>query len=339
MKITLSTNINNIKTYRTKTDKKSSIQNLNEKYNFAGSSILASQNKNLISFKSNYSFDNFKRTCIRLGIKDVKDLESNINVSNLMGTGANSSVYRFNSPELDNWVLKVDKQPFRSNSNKLFTETPDELRGINLGQEIATAGDRYRILKKVTGVPHSTPDWSKKINKNSKVSLVDAWKFQNSLSKISKFSKSAFMDYAIQLRILSDAGYKQDSINPNNILIDYKTEKINIIDSFKAVHPDHVNSRLDLINALLDFSLFSKYYEKLGKLGRESLLKSSRIIISECNQASKKLGLPQDEETFLRFLAEVDKWFGIHLVNKGGNYLSRYDKMKELLPEINELNN
>lgn len=300
-------------------------------------SAIATQNHMLIgktSFKGtidNYSFEEFNKARIKAGINTISDLEENIKEENLLGTGANSCVYSFNDKSLSKWAIKVDKTPFEPTSKSLFNKTDDEFEGINAGQEIAQSGDRYRILKKIEGNTHSIKDWSYKINGNIPISQTEALQFVSSLYEIANFPQSTFDDYANQLKILGDKGYKQDSINPNNILVNSQQQKLHIIDTFKADNEAHVNSRLDLINVLLDFSFFDQFYNQLDETGKTELLKSAQTIIEKCNIASKKANLPQDEATYLQYLKEVDKWFGIHLVEKGGDYRTRYERMKELI--------
>lgn len=300
-------------------------------------SAIAAQNHILIgktSFKGtvdNYSFEEFNKARIKAGINTISDLEENIKEENLLGTGANSCVYSFNDKNLGKWAIKADKTPFEASSKLLFRKTNDEFEGINVGQEIAKSGDRYRILKKIEGNTHSLKDWSYKINGNIPISATESLQFVSSLYEIASFPQSTFDDYANQLKLLSDKGYKQDSINPNNILVNSKQQKLHIIDSFKADNESHVNSRLDLINVLLDFSFFDQIYNQLDETGKAELLKSAQTIINKCNIASKKANLPQDEKTYLKYLEEVDKWFGVHLVEKGGDYRYRYTQMKEII--------
>ena len=293
----------------------------------------------LTSFKGKTdeeSFEEFNKARIKAGIYSIEDLKKNIRATNILGAGANSIVYSFNDKELSKWAIKVDKHPFYKPTQTLFEKSDDEFYGVNMGQEIAKAGDRYRILKKIDGKVHSLTNWSHKINSNIPISEAEALQFASSLYEIANFPQSTFDDYAQQLKLLGEKGYKQDSINPNNILIDSKKQKLHIIDSFRAVNETHVNSRIDLINVLLDFSFFDKFYEKLDKTGKEMLLKSAETIIEKCNIASSKNEIPQDEETYLKYLTEVDKWFGFYLVDKGGDYRTRYERMKKLLPNINE---
>ena len=307
--------------------------------NFAlnGLKILATHNLSQInktSFKgktNDDSFESFNRARLEAGIYSIEDIEENLTNENLLGTGANSSVYSFNDVRLDKWAIKVDKIPFETHTKKLFEKTQDVFEGYNMGQEIAKSGNRYRILKKIEGNVHSIKDWSYKINGNIPISQTEALQFVSALYEIANFPQSSFDDYAEQLKILGEKGFKQDSINPNNILVDSKNQKLHIIDFFKADNEAHVNSRIDLINVLLDFSYFDKFYEKLDSTGKKQLLDSAQTIIEKCTTASKKAGLPQDEETYLTYLTEVDKWFGIHLVEKGGDYRTRYNRMKKIL--------
>lgn len=300
-------------------------------------SAIAIQNHMLISetsFKGiidNYSFEKFNKARIKAGINTISDLEENIREENLLGTGANSCVYSFNDKRLSKWALKVDKIPFKPSSKSLFSKTDDEFKKINIGQEIAKSGDRYRILKKIEGKTHSIKDWSYKVDYDIPISQTEAHQFASSLYEIANFPQSTFDDYANQLKLLGEKGYKQDSINPNNIIVNSKQKKLHIIDSFKAVNEAHVNSRVDLINVLLDFSLFDKFYNQLDETGKAELLKSAQTIINKCNIASKKANLPQDEATYLKYLEEVDRWFGIYLVDKGGDYRTRYARMKEII--------
>ena len=278
-----------------------------------------------------YSYNNFIEAAKRCGINSLQDLKSNVRIENLIGAGANSKVYKFDNPKLNRWVLKEDIYPFIKPAEGLFEAVKDDFEGRNLGQEIAKSGRKYRILKKVEGTTHSIENWSKRIDNGSFVDRKDSLEFIDSLNKIQNFPQSSFDDYAQDLRIIGEKGYKQDSINPNNILIDYKKKKIQIIDFFKVADPSHVDSRYDLSSVLLDFSLFSQFYDNLDENEQKQMVKYANNIINKCAIASKKAGIRQDEHTFLNFLANVDKWFGAPLIDKGGDYRTRYAKMKAIL--------
>ena len=316
---------------------KSSINKYND-CNFNKNNTLQSKK---ISFKPNFrgiiidsfSFDEFQKAAIKCGIISLKNLIKNIKPENVIGSGANSTVYKFDSKLLNNWVLKEDKKIFTVPCKKLFEQTEDVLYGFNMGQEIAKSGSKYRILKRIEGIAHSVPNWSQKISSGSIVNYSESLNFLNSLKKLQNFPQEAFNNYALELKKLEDKGFKQDSINPNNILIDYDKQIIHIIDFFKACDPSHINSSQDLICVLLDFSLFKNFYEQLSLNERKLIIGYSKNIIKKCNIAALNAGLKQDEQIYLNFLSNVDKWFGFKLINNGGNYRSRYDSMKKILSE------
>ncbi len=293
-------------------------------------------NNKLLTFKGKendpLSFENFNQKRIEAGLFNEEDFMENIKPENLLGTGLNSEVYSFSDSALEPWALKVDKKPNKTKEGAGLYRTKNEFGAQNMGQEIARIGDRFHILKKIEGTPHSLENWSAHINNNSIVTKEESKEFLNSIEKIAQFDEAAFDDYAKQLKTLGSKGYKMDSINPNNLLIDYENEKIHIIDFFKNADPSHINSRLDLTNCLLDFSFFDRFYEKLDEDDKQRLLDTGKTIIEKCNDAASKHNLPQDEDTYVNYLANVDKWFGWALVDIGGDYRTRFNRMKELLP-------
>ena len=285
--------------------------------------------------KDDHSFTEFNKARLKAKIFTLEDLEKNIKDENLLGEGMNSKVYYFDDPNLDNWVLKVDKKTFKKQTNDLFLISRDNFIGQNFGQEVATAGERYRILKKVTGTIHSIDDWSDRVDKSCTVTKKEAQSFLCSIKEIAEFPEKSYFVYAEALKKLSEKGYKQDSINPNNILIDYENQKINVIDFFVADDPAHVNTSYDLSSVLLDFTLFESFYEKLSKNEQKELVRYSKAIIKKCRKAAKMAGICTDENTYLKYLENVDKWFGAPLVNKGGNFKARYLNMKNILNNLN----
>lgn len=298
---------------------------------------LAVNNRSLVSFKGlkedKLGFENFDKARIEAGINSIEDLEENIKEENKLGEGLNSRVYSFDDPKLSQWAIKVDKDEFKNDSNKLFKPADDVFKGENFGQEIALAGTKYRILKKIDGDIHSIENWSNCVNNDSKVSLKQAQEFKSQLKRLSNLPQKTFDDYAHKLEFLQEQGWKQDSINPNNILIDYDKEEIYIIDSFKADNSNHTNSRLDLINVLLDFTLFNNFYDKLDQEGKQDLLNSARQIITKCDNAVEKTNLSTKDSTYMNYITEVDRWFGCHLIHKGGDYRERFNNLKNLLSE------
>ena len=283
------------------------------------------------------SFEAFNIARLRAGIVSLEDLKDNIKPENMLGSGINSVVYNFNSPLLNSWVLKVDKRPFSKSKSDVFKKSKDVFGSKNMGQEIATVVDRYRILKKIEGEVHSVYDWSYHVDNYSKVTRQEALEFLDSITKIADFQQNSFDELAKELALLTKNGYKQDSINPNNILVDYKHEKIHIIDFFKCDDPSHINTGYDIACVLVDFLLFGNFLEKLDDNEQKKFIQSAKIIIGKCKKASLRVGVPWDEEIYLNFLKNVDKWFGAALADMGGDCNTRYKKMKQLISNGGDL--
>lgn len=256
----------------------------------------------------------------------VELLKKSIDSKNLLGEGLNSKVYSILG--VQNYVVKIDKKKFLgidSISNKVST-VEDDFEDRNMGQAIGKISDGIWILKRQKGKEHSVKFWSAdKLN----ITKKDARNFLKNIKKIAKMSDDTYEDYADKIQYLASKGYKTDSINPNNLLIDYKKNEINIIDFFKASKPAHTDSAYDMFCPLLDFSLYKKFHGLLGEKEKKELLDSSQVIINKCFKAAKKKKLPMDENTYINYITEVDKWFGCKL--SGGDYRYRYKNLKEIL--------
>jgi len=143
--------------------------------------------------------------------------------------------------------------------------------------------------------------------------------------------QSAFDTFAANVKVLDDKGYKLDSINPNNLIVDNEKGTINVIDYFKVKeneHPLYQNSHLDMVSLILDFTLFPEYFDKLDKAHKNELLGNVETILKKSYLAAKKAGLSTDVERYRTFVNTTSKWFPVKGVKKddGTEYIRSYDK-------------
>lgn len=278
---------------------------------------------------SSKSVMDFEKKVLAKKITLLELLKKSIVPENLLGEGLNSKVYSVLG--VDDYVVKTDKKKFlgvNSITNKIFT-VEDDFEGKNMGQVIGKINDGIFILKKQKGKEHSVKFWSDYCADKLNVTEKDAHDFIKDIKKIAKMPDKTYEDYADKIQYLAGKGYKTDSINPNNLLIDYEKNEINIIDFFKASEAVHKDSVYDMFCPLLDFSLYKKYHGFLNEKDKKELVNSSKVIIDKCFKAAEKKKLPTDENTYINFITEVDKWFGCHL--PGGDYRYRYKNLKEIL--------
>lgn len=248
------------------------------------------------------------------------------NSENIIGQGANSIVY--NLPQLDDYVLKVLN---KDDPNKIdMNEFPSD---VNLGQPVwqDKNNPRLLILKKIEGNEHSIPNWSKTVGVPLKVTKEQSKKFAKQISLIASMPQEAFNQFAKDVKVLSDKGYKLDSINPNNLIVDEGKEQIHIIDYFK-VNPKEThlyqNSCFDLIAVACDFTLFPEYFDNMNDEEKSSTINAVKTITEKMYQGCVKSGLSCDDEKYVTYINETSKWFPIPSVSNektGGEYVRAYN--------------
>ena len=246
---------------------------------------------------------------------------------NKLGQGANSIVYAI--PHLDDYALKVLN---KDDPNKIdMSEFPSD---VNLGQPVwqDEKNPRILILKRIDGKEHSIPNWSRTVNTPPlQVTKEQSREFAKQLSTISNMPQETFDQFAKDVKVLSDKGYKLDSINPNNLLVDEEKQQIHIIDYFK-VNPAEThlyqNSCFDLIAVACDFTLFPEYFDKMTDDEKQSTINSVKTITDKMYQGCLKSGLSCDDEKYITYINETSKWFPIPSIKNektGGEYVRAYN--------------
>lgn len=268
-----------------------------------------------------------------------KNLLASQNKASIAGEGANSVVY--NIDFLDEYVLKVVKPDIKADPNNI----PVGLfpNNVNLGQPVWINPDNQRILllKKVSGVPNSINNWSgtiydKKLGKPLSVTKEQAFDYFEKITKISQLEQAVFDDLANQIQVLNTTpkhpndlypGFKTDSVNPNNLLVDFENNKLGVIDYFARNNDIYKNSHMDMVAMISDFTLYPEYYDHLNSSQQEKLLQCLKIIENKSFKAAEKVGLSTDKEIFLNFINKINKYFPIPSVKKSDTeeYIRSYD--------------
>ena len=273
----------------------------------------------------------------------------------IAGTGANSKVY--NLPFLNKYVLKILDPRKRAEPNQIPIGIFPE--NVNLGQPVWVHPDNFRImlLKKVSGEPHSIADWSstiwhKDLRKALTVSKQQAEDYYGKVIKIASLKQKVYNDLAYQIKILDSTpkspndyfiGFKTDSINPNNLLVDLKKEKLNFIDYFGKNNPEHKNSYLDMVSVITDFTLFREYYDWLEPKKQKLLLSAIKTIDKKSYLAAKNIDLSTDKNRFVDFIDFTDRYFHVSSVPKHdghGEYVRQYGiSAKYMLKLLDKIRN
>lgn len=245
---------------------------------------------------------------------------------NILGQGANSIVYRI--PYLDDYALKILN---KDDPNKIdMNEFPSD---VNLGQPVwqDEKNPRILILKKIDGKEHSISNWSKTVGIPLHVTKEQSQQFAKQILTIASMPQSSFNQFAKDVKVLSDKGYKLDSINPNNLIVDEDKLQIHIIDYFKVKPREahlYQNSCFDLIAVTCDFTLFPEYFDKMNKEEQISTLNAVKTITEKIYKGCVEARLSCDDEKYITYINETSKWFPIPSIRNektGGEYIRAYN--------------
>ncbi len=259
--------------------------------------------------------------------------------ASVAGEGANSVVY--NIDFLDDYVLKIIKSKLNADPNNIpIGLFPDS---VNLGQPVWVHPDNKGILllKKVSGKPNSIENWSgtiydKSLQKPLSVTREQAYDYYGKITRIAQMEQASFDDLANQIKVLDttpkypgDAvpGFKTDSVNPNNLLVDFENNRLGVIDYFAKNNEIYQNSYMDMVAVISDFTLYPEYYDHLMPQQQAELLKCLKIIEDKSFKAAQKAGLSTDKNVFLNFINKMNKYFPIPSVKKSDTeeYIRSYD--------------
>lgn len=276
---------------------------------------------------------------------------NNPNEKLVAGKGANSTVY--NIPFMDNYVLKVVKPDSGLDLSKQYVGLFSN--DINLGQAVWQHPNNPNVflLKKINGQPYSIKNWTSTLYNPVtcgpiSVTQAQADLYFKQISKISKMDQSVFDNLAHQIKVLDSTkkfendyfvGFKTDSINPNNLMVDFKKNTINIIDYFGKENEHHKNSYMDMVAIMSDFALYPEYKDLLKPNQQKELVSIIKTIHDKALKAAQKEGISTNKNDFLEFINEVGQHFHpMPVKNTDGSikYLRDYPHQAENLIKLIE---
>ena len=229
-----------------------------------------------------------------------KVMES-ISDKTLIGEGGYSKVYRFFDSKFDDYVIKVLKP--NANTYPQLGELPK----YNFGQAVRKIQDNIFILRKQNGVQHGLENWTE-VYLGKDVTKEQAHDFAKNIKKISQMPNETFDSFAERTKYITDNGFKSDSINPNNLLIDYGNNEINIIDYFRTNQSImSKNSYLDMVCSILDAMNFEQICNALPQNERNELIKNAKVILAKCYNSAEKMGLSTDKSVYEEYLSTVTR--------------------------------
>lgn len=269
------------------------------------------QKKKLDSYPVNSHCDTFEYTNINNNSytdfrKQFKSVYGNVpvekivddiinNPKNLIGEGAQKRVYCI--PGIDDYLIgkykKVESEP-----GAYFVRAKNTLPEYNFGQPVATNNADLIIMKKVDGKPHSIPlnvaPFCRRFE-GIECTYEEALTLLKSIEEIEKFPLEAYIDFAKQIKYISDNNLRVDTVSANNLLVDKKNKSLHYIDI-----PDNqdvtesINPKcgtMDMICLCLNSMLFGSCLKALNEDEANTMIEKSKKIIEKCKIAGKVTGL------------------------------------------------
>lgn len=214
--------------------------------------------------KDNKSFEEFKKWA------DETDFYSKavdiVNKSGtILGNGFEGTTYAI--PNNEQWVIKqfsrstiVSEKLSKPKIEKIKDISPD----LNIGQFIASVkipvNDRLAqhmyILKKQTGISHGVPH-----SMNSQVSDFTSKMHLDSLKRVAQMPIKTYETLIDDIRYVTQRGYKFDTENPYNFMIDTENQRINFVDIADKIEDKEITQYGDVLFALLDSNFAQTFNE------------------------------------------------------------------------------
>jgi len=244
-----------------------------------------------INFSGRQSFNDFskwlkdKKLSPEAFIKSVK--ESNI----YLGEGTSCKV--FGIPGNENYVVKF---PLKNVEVGPLKEVLDEFPELNIGQAIATIGN-IKISKRQSGIEAGIPYKARQTG-----GIENVFTYLKHLSRTANMPQSAYDELAFTFKKLNEHDLYFDLANPNNILVDEKNKKFNLVDDLTEItHEKDYNNFLSLAAPLVD----TFYARQLSY--NDDLTSLWNTIVTKCIIASKKAGLPAPTSNLatLKFILDI----------------------------------
>ena len=176
----------------------------------------------------------------------------------------------------------------------------------------------------------------------------DATTFLQQLKTIASLDNIFYKSLANQLRQINESGKFFVDINPNNLTVDVRNNKLsvnNLLDKTQIpCFENYTNDANTMITLILDVQMHTKFLEKLSNTQRKEMINASKTIIQKCQNACHQAGILQSQTSVYNYFDNRNKF---ETFKSGKPEIESFDKesfnifcelYKEILP-INTTNN
>lgn len=268
-------------------------------------------------------------------------LKSISDENNLLGEGLSKKGYGLAG--IKDYVIRIYKNCFRKEDlDREFVKPKNDYLNTLEGVVLCIPG-KIDIVKKKTGESLGVDKYAERIQvtdshplRDVKVTREETLKALNIYEKLKDFPVKSYKQAYLQMKkFCKKTGFQFDIISPNNILIDTKAKKINLIDPVtpkvnKPVHGDNADFSKyhgcdSLYPVICDFIMQK---EHLGNLTADEKLKwkkSINVIIAKCISAGKIAGFDRNIKQLRVLYERIERfWNTNELCNRYDNFIDMY---------------
>lgn len=268
-------------------------------------------------------------------------LKSISDENNLLGEGLSKKGYGLAG--IKDYVIRIYKNCFRKEDlDREFVKPKNDYLNTLEGVVLCIPG-KIDIVKKKTGESLGVEKYAERIQvtdfpplREVKVTREETLKALNIYEKLKDFPVKSYKQAYLQMKkFCKKIGFQFDIISPNNILIDTKAKKINLIDPVtpkvnKPVHGDNADFSKyhgcdSLYPVICDFIMQKEHLENLTADEKLKWKKSINVIIAKCISAGKIAGFDRNIERLRVLYERIEKfWNTNELCNRYDNFIDMY---------------
>lgn len=268
-------------------------------------------------------------------------LKSISDENNLLGEGLSKKGYGLAG--IKDSVIRIYKNCFRKEDlDREFVKPKNDYLNTLEGVVLCIPG-KIDIVKKKTGESLGVDKYAERIQvtdshplRDVKVTREETLKALNIYEKLKDFPVKSYKQAYLQMKkFCKKTGFQFDIISPNNILIDTKAKKINLIDPVtpkvnKPVHGDNADFSKyhgcdSLYPVICDFIMQKEHLENLTADEKLKWKKSINVIIAKCISAGKIAGFDRNIKQLRVLYERIERfWNTNELCNRYDNFIDMY---------------
>lgn len=268
-------------------------------------------------------------------------LKSISDENNLLGEGLSKKGYGLAG--IKDYVIRIYKNCFRKEDlDREFVKPKNDYLNTLEGVVLCIPG-KIDIVKKKTGESLGVDKYAERIQvtdshplREVKVTREETLKALNIYEKLKDFPVKSYKQAYLQMKkFCKKTGFQFDIISPNNILIDTKAKKINLIDPVtpkvnKPVHGDNADFSKyhgcdSLYPVICDFIMQKEHLENLTADEKLKWKKSINVIIAKCISAGKIAGFDRNIKQLRVLYERIERfWNTNELCNRYDNFIDMY---------------